>query len=251
MRNQPGVLRSLFLTGPMLVIGGFADGASRELIWALAAFIDLASPSLLRRRLRQMSFDSGHLAERFGLLLIIAMGESMVAIGVPAAEHLTTGVLAAVAIAFVLLGALWWVYFHFAADAVRHALATAQVQFDIARHVLSYGHLALVGSVIAIAVGIHEVVEHPSHHLDWGVTGLLYGGSALYLATYGYTRWMMFRLISSTRLLAAAAVLVLLPVAPLVSGLTANGSPRRRPRHAQQRRVDPGTTQHHRLGASY
>ena len=159
-----------------------------------------------------MRFEPGHLAERFGLLLIIAMGESVVAIGGPAVnEHVSAGVLAAVAAAFVLVCALWWVYFHFAADAMRYALTTAQVQTDIARHVMSYGHLALVASVISVAVGMREVSADPGDHLDWGVTGLLVGGCALYLATYGYTRWKMFRLVSTTRLGAAAVCCPYLP----------------------------------------
>jgi low temperature requirement protein LtrA len=68
---------------------------------------------------------------------------------------------------------------------------------------------------------MREAVAHPGQHLDWGVAGLLLGGCALYLATYGYTRWAMFRLVSTTRLTASAAVLVLLPVAPHVPALAA------------------------------
>jgi low temperature requirement protein LtrA len=213
----------LFVSGPLMLIGGFVHGSAREALWASAALIDLSSPTLLGGRLRGMRFEPGHLAERFGLLLIIAMGESVVAIGGPAASahHLTAGMLAAVAVAaaFVFICALWWVYFHFAADAMRHALTTAQVQTDIARHVMSYGPLSLIASVISVAVGMREVIARPGDHLDWGVTALLLGGCILYLATYGYTRWKMFRIVATTRLGAAAAVLVVLPVATRVPGL--------------------------------
>jgi low temperature requirement protein LtrA len=205
----------LVVSGPLIFAGGFAHGTAREAIWGLAAAIDLSSPTVLKTRLRSMHFDPSHLAERFGLLLIIALGESVVAIGGPAAsgKHLSAGVLAAVATAFVFACGLWWVYFHFAADAMRYAMTTAQVQSHIARHVMSYGHLMLVGSVISIAVGMREAVARPGQELSWGVTGLLFGGCALYLATYGYTRWAMFRLVSTTRLTASAVVLALLPVA--------------------------------------
>lgn len=211
----------LLVSGPLIFAGGFLHGTAREAMWAAGAVIDLSSPTLLRARLRLMRFDAGHLAERFGLLLIIAIGESVVAIGAPAASgrHLSAGVLAAVAVAFVLACGLWWVYFHFAADAMRYSLTTAQVQTHVARHVMSYGHLALVGSVISVAVGMREVIAHPADRLDWGVAGLLIAGCALYLATYGYTRWAMFHLISSTRLTASAAMLLLLPAATHVPGL--------------------------------
>jgi low temperature requirement protein LtrA len=213
----------LMVSGPLIFAGGFAHGSAREAIWAVAAAIDLSSPTILQGRLRTMRFDPSHLAERFGLLLIIALGESVVAIGGPAAsdKHLSAGVLAAVATAFVLACGLWWVYFHFAADAMRYAMTTAQVQTHIARHVMSYGHLMLVGAVISIAVGMREAVVRPGDQLSWGVTGLLLGGSALYLATFGYTRWAMFRLVSTTRLTASAVVLALLPLAPHLPALGA------------------------------
>ena len=212
----------LCISGPLILSGGFVHGTAREAIWGVAALIDLSTPTILRRQLRDMRFDPGHLTERFGLFLLIALGESVVEIGGPAAEgHLSAGVLCAVAAAFVLACGLWWVYFHFAADAMRHALTTAQVQASIARHVMTYGHLALIGSVISIAVGMREAIAHPGEDLPWGVSGLLVGGCAIYLATYGYTRWAMFKLVSTTRLTAAAVMLVVLPIAPHVPGLAA------------------------------
>jgi low temperature requirement protein LtrA len=212
----------LCVSGPLILAGGFVHGQARVAIWGVAALVDLSSPTILRERLRSMRFDPGHLAERFGLFLIIALGESVVAIGGPAADgHLSAGVLSAVAAAFVLACGLWWVYFHFAADAMRHALTTAQVQASIARHVMTYGHFALIASVISIAVGMREAVAQPGDHLPWGVSGLLVGGCAIYLATYGYTRWAMFKLVSTTRLTAAAVMLVVLPIAPHVPGLVA------------------------------
>lgn len=132
---------------------------------------------------------------------------------------LQAGTALAVAAAFALSCGLWWVYFHFAADPMRHALATAKVQLDITRLVLSYGHLALVAYVIGIAVGMREAVAHPGEQLGWAVASLLYGGTALHLATFGYTRWTMFHLVSTTRLTAAAAVVLLLPLGPLLPAL--------------------------------
>jgi low temperature requirement protein LtrA len=87
--------------------------------------------------------------------------------------------------------------------------------------VLSYGHLAFIGGIIAVTVGIAEAVARPGTHLDAGAAGLLHGGCALYLATFGYTRWRMFRAVSTTRLTAAAFVLALLPVSLRVPGLAA------------------------------
>lgn len=103
---------------------------------------------LFRKRLRHIHYVASHLAERFGLFVLIALCESVVAIGL-SAQHSETldlsGGLAVVA-AFGLSYGLWWVYFAFASDAVRHALETAKMQLDITRLVLSYGHLAFIAS---------------------------------------------------------------------------------------------------------
>jgi low temperature requirement protein LtrA len=221
---HPYVISAL-LTGPLLVVGALLPEGPRLVVWAVAAAIDLAGPTVLRSRIRAMHVDAPHLAERFGLLVLIALGESVVAIGASAhtGGHLDVAVGAAVAVAFVLSAGLWWVYFHFAADAVRHALATAAVQLDITRLVLSYGHLLFIGGIIALAVGLHEAVAEPLHALSWGAAGLLFGGTALYLGAFGFTRWAMFHLVSRTRLSAAAVVLVLLPVAPFLPALAALG----------------------------
>ena len=212
---------ALAVTGPLLLIGGFLDGAARVTLWAVAALVDLSTPRLFRSRLINLQFNVSHLPERFGLFVLIALGESIVAIGLPAAsaEHLTAGQVGAVAAAFVLACALWWVYFHFGASAIRHALTTAVIPTDVVRQVLSYGHLSFIAAVIAFASGLAEVVAHPGEHLHLDTAGLLFGGCALYLATFGYTRWRMFRMWSTWRLSAAAVVLALLPLAAYVPAL--------------------------------
>jgi low temperature requirement protein LtrA len=212
---------AVLVTGPLLVAGAWVHGPGREAIWGLAALTDLSSLTVLRSRLIGMRFDAAHLAERFGLFVLIALGESVVAIGgsAQADGRLPVQVGAAVAAAFAVSCGLGWVYFHFASDAMRHALATASVPLDVARLVLSYAHLSFIGAIIMVAVGMRGAVHDPGRPLGWPLTGLLLGGAALYLATFGFTRWIMFRLTSVTRLAAAAVVLLVLPVAPYLNGL--------------------------------
>ena len=211
---------ALFVTGPLLLIGGMLDGGARIAVWAVAALIDLSVPRLTRRKLALVHFDPAHLPERFGLFVIVALGESIVAVGLSVrGEALTAARLAAVAAAFVLACGLWWVYFHFAAGAVHHAVATARVQTDIIRPVLAYGHLGFIAGIVAVAVGLAEVVHYPGKHLHLDVAGLLLGGTALYLAIFGYTRWRMFGTTSPTRLGAAGLCLLLLAVAPVLPAL--------------------------------
>ena len=124
---------SVFGTGPLLVLGAALPPTPQLAVWAMAAVIDLSTPTVLRSRLRGMQFVPDHLAERFGLFLLIALGESVVAVGAPAAtaSSIDVDVLLAVAAAFAFTAGLWWVYFHFAADAMRHALSVAA---STARH---------------------------------------------------------------------------------------------------------------------
>ncbi|RKE19214.1 low temperature requirement protein A [Streptomyces sp. TLI_171] len=202
-----------FVSGPLLLLGGLAGAPLREALWATAAVVDLAAPLLLRRRLAKVAYHPGHLPERFGLFLLVALGESIVGIGAPvAAAPLHPGQLASVATAFVISCALWWQYFGYAADAMRHAMETAASRRDVLRQVFSYGHLGLIAGVITVAVGFAETVDRPEEALGGGTLGLLYGGSALYLLTFNYTRRMMFGMISPTRLVAAAVVAALLAV---------------------------------------
>ncbi|MCZ4123442.1 low temperature requirement protein A [Streptomyces sp. H39-S7] len=215
-------LVSAVVTGPLLLAGGLVEGNARIALWAAAALVDTLTPQLLRRR-TTTHFHSGHLPERFGLFLIVALGETIIAIGSPVTgtAHISGGVLATVAAAFVLTAALWWVYFAFAASAMRFAVAAADKQFDMVRHVLSYAHLGLISAVIATAVGLHDAVAHPGHRLGAGAAALLYGGCGLFLLVFVYTRRRMFRLWSVTRLTAAAAVLVSLPLASRLPALGA------------------------------
>src|SRR6185369_4105431 len=214
------------VSGPLVLAGGLAPMPARVVLWGLAGLVDLLTPRMLRSRLRVVNFDADHLVERFGLFLIIALGETVVDIGATAARlpDLSVAVMAAVTASFLLAANLWWVYFVYAASAIRHALRTAGIQTDIVRPVLSWGHLSFVGAVIAVAVGLTEVVAEPGEHLSAGVAALLFGGAGLYLATFGYTRYRMFHTWSVTRLSAAAVVLALLPLADRVPALTALGT---------------------------
>ncbi|WP_406198800.1 low temperature requirement protein A [Kitasatospora sp. NBC_01560] len=213
----PGVWRGpygvgVLVSGPLLVAGGLLPEGPRLVLWSLAALCDLSGPVLFRSRLARVAYHPAHMPERFALFLLVALGESIVGIGATAAgARLDAAELVSVAAAFTISGGLWWQYFVFAADAMRHAVTVADSRRDVIRRVFQYGHLALVAGVIAVAVGFGETVADPRRALGAGSVALLYGGCGLYLLTFGYTRWMMFRAVSTTRIVAAVVVLGLAP----------------------------------------
>ncbi|MFI7423928.1 low temperature requirement protein A [Nonomuraea sp. NPDC049684] len=206
---------SVCVTGPLLLAGGLLDSGTRVWVWAAAAAIDLAAPVLTRSHLVRVNFHPHHLPERFGLLLIIAMGEPILAIGAQAsaARPLAVGSIGAVAATFVLACALWWVYFIFAAESLPKALDEAVIRTDLIRRVFSYGHLAFIGSIMAMAVGMAEVVSHPGQVFAAPVTALLFGGCALYFATFCYARWHIFGKWSGPQLAMPVASLAIIPIA--------------------------------------
>lgn len=214
----PGVWRGpygvgVLVSGPLLFVGGLLPEGPRTVLWALGALCDLAGPVVFRNRLARVAYHPSHMPERFALFLLVALGESIVGIGATAAAvRLDAAELAAVAAAFTISCGLWWQYFVYAADAMRHAVTVADSRRDVIRRVFQYGHLALVAGVIAVAVGFGETVADPRQVLGAGSVALLYGGCGLYLLTFGYTRWMMFRAVSTTRIVAAVVVLGLVPV---------------------------------------
>jgi low temperature requirement protein LtrA len=213
---------AVFLAGPLRLVGAFLPSYWLVGLWALAAVIEFAAPAVARRRVgARVRYHPAHLPERFGLFLIIALGETIVAIGAPAAAaaHLDGLTLLAVAAAFVLTCGLWWVYFVFSAEAMEHALAADARRVDVIRGVLTYGHFALVAAIVGMAVGLAESVAEPEHHLSVGAAAPLFGGLALYLGTFSYIRRRMGRRWSARRVVEAAVALVLLPLAPLVPAL--------------------------------
>ena len=113
----------------------------------------------------------GHFAERHGLIVIIALGESIVAIGVGAAGALTFGIGAAAVLGVALTAALWWTYFDVVAIVSGRRLVDAEpgrVQNEMARDSYSYIHLLMVAGIVLVALGLKKTIGHFDDHLDDG-----------------------------------------------------------------------------------
>ena len=209
---------SSFVTAPLLLVTVPLDGDAQVVAWAVVVLGELASSTLFRARLARLRINVTHMPERFGLVVIIALGETVVAAAAGLGGHLDPEHVVALLLAWVLVCGLWWLYFAHSAAAIAYALETAESPSRVVRWIFSYGHYGLTLAVIAIAVALEHVVHSPGGRLH-GEQWLLCGGTALYLAVFTWQRWLMFRTVSPTRAPAAAAALLLGVVASFGPGM--------------------------------
>ena len=169
VRHDPGQLRATFRLGPWFLVaalvalaGGFVSSDLRPWVWLLSLAIDVVGTLTVARADWRVS--PSHFAERFALIVIIALGESIVAIGV-ATSHLERDATFAlsVVVAFAGVAALWWSYFDFTALAAERSLrrASAGARTSIARDVFTYFHYPIVLGIILYAVAAKTTLEEP------------------------------------------------------------------------------------------
>jgi len=169
----------------LLVLAGFLDRNDRIAVWAVALAIDYLGPVVIGMG-RGWRIAPEHFAERYGLIILIALGESIVAIGVGAGFELGTGVIVAAALGIVVVSALWWLYFDVAAIFARRRLMQAHgiEQARLARDAYNYLHLPMVAGIVLFALGLKTTLGHVDEALDTVPAVGLCGGAALYLLAH-------------------------------------------------------------------
>jgi low temperature requirement protein LtrA len=219
-----GLAASTAIAVTLLVTASLFDGLAQGALWALALLLDMGGPYLFGSR--GWKLVPGHFAERHGLIVIIALGESIVAIGVGAAGALTFGIGVAAVLGVALAAALWWIYFDIVAIVSGRRLVEAepgQVQNEMARDSYSFLHLPMVAGIVLVALGLKKTIGHFDEHLDAVPAFALLGGVALYLLGLVAFRYRHVHSINRQRLLLAVVLLILVPVAmevPAVVALT-------------------------------
>lgn len=210
---------SLCIGAPLYLLGGLAPMPYRVWIWLLAAVIEIGSTVVRPRRFAHMRWEPAHLPERFGLFVIIVLGETIATIGSQAASRtMSPAVVVALILAFLLAAGLWWAYFPMAMPAIEFAMRTTVIQTRIVRDVFSYGHLLLAAGVLLTAAGSSVLVAEPTRR-PHGVPAYLAGlGVALFILAFCHNRHKMFGGVGTLR--AAATVLAGLGAltAPLLPG---------------------------------
>jgi low temperature requirement protein LtrA len=215
-----GLAASTAIAVVLLAAASLFDGLAQGALWALALFLDMAGPYFFGSE--GWKLVPGHFAERHGLIVIIALGESIVAIGIGAAGALDLGIGTVAVLGVALAAALWWIYFDLVALISARRLGEAEAgkaQNELARDSYSYIHLALVAGIVLVALGMKTAIAHDDDHLHAVPAFALLGGVALYLLGLVAFRYRHVRTINRQRLGLAIVLLILVPVATAVPAL--------------------------------
>jgi low temperature requirement protein LtrA len=211
------------LAGATLILAaGFVHGGLKPILWLAAIGIGLFGPLL--GGIRGWRVQPAHFVERHGLIVIIAIGESLVAIGLgERLSGLSTGVIVAAVLGFVVATSFWLAYFDFFPIRGQQLLAdrSGTERTALARDVYTYLHLPMVAGIVLFAFGVKTTLAHVGNELDTIPALGLCGGPALYLFAYVALRLRVSRTLGRGRLLAALACALLFPVALVVPALVA------------------------------
>jgi low temperature requirement protein LtrA len=228
-RDDPDRRGALFRFAPtalagalLLVVASFLDGDDRVAMWILALAVDFLGPVVIGMG-RGWAVAPVHFAERYGLIILIALGESIVAIGVGAGFELGTGEVVAAALGLVVVSALWWLYFDVAALIARRRLveATGLERARLARDAYNYLHLPMVAGIVLFALGLKTTIGHVGEALDTVPAVALCGGTALYLLGHIAFLFRATGYVFRRRTVGTIALLVLIPVALAIPALAA------------------------------
>jgi low temperature requirement protein LtrA len=209
------VLGPLNILAALLVLaGGLVDEPYRHLLWVAAPIVQITASYLHRIEMHEIA--AGHFAERHGLVVIVAIGESIVSIGAGfAGVHLSGGPILVAILGLTIAYYLYW--FYFAGDDARGARVLAGTANPLRRARLAlqawgYAHYPMLLGIVVVSVGIKTTVSHATDPLHWGPASALGGGVALYLAGHAaFLAQLRLRGVPH-RLVAAALALATIPL---------------------------------------
>jgi low temperature requirement protein LtrA len=215
-----GLAISTFIACGLLVAAGFADGTLQGLLWLTALLLDAGGPFLFGAE--GWKLVPRHFAERHALIVIIALGESIVAIGVGAGTAIDAGVVASAVLGMFIAAALWWMYFDVVVLVAARRLENAEPgreRNEVARDSFSYLHFPMVAGIVLVALGFKKTLGHVGDPLEVVPAVALLGGTALYTLAHVAFRWRNVHRFSRQRVVVAAICLALIPVAQRLPAL--------------------------------
>jgi low temperature requirement protein LtrA len=219
-----GLSASTALGVGLLLAAAFAGGAMQLSLWGLALLLDFGGPLVFG--IDGWKLVPGHFAERHGAIVIIALGESVVALGIGERPAIGAGVVLAAVLGMTVAAAMWWAYFDVVAIVAGRRLeraAPGRERNSIARDSYSYLHLGMVAGIALIAVGIKRTLLAVDDPLKLVPAVALLGGAALYLLAHVAFRLRNMGSLSTRRLVCALVLLALIPAGTALPALATLG----------------------------
>jgi low temperature requirement protein LtrA len=204
----------------LLLAAAATDDWVQGTLWAVAITLDLAGPYFFG--VEGWKMVPRHFVERFGLIVIIALGESIVAIGAGIHGQVDAGIVAAAVLGVVVAGALWWLYFDIVALVAERRLVNAKPgreRNSIGRDSFGYLHFPMVAGIILVALGMKKTLGDVGAHLELIPAVALLGGTAVYLLAHVAFRWRNIHRFSTQRLVVALVCLALIPLGREIASL--------------------------------
>jgi low temperature requirement protein LtrA len=215
-----GLVGSTVVAIGLLVAASAVDGVLQGALWAIALTLDMSGPLFFG--VEGWKLVPGHFAERHGLIIIIALGESIVAIGAGAGTEVDAGIAVAAVLGIVVAAALWWLYFDVVALVAERRLGNAaegRERNKIARDSFSYLHLPMVAGIVLVALGLKKTIGHVDDPLETVPAVAMLGGVSLYLLGHVAFRWRNVHRFSTQRVLCAILLAALIPAGVELPGL--------------------------------
>ena len=211
------------LAGTALIMAaGFVHDGLRAMLWLAALAVGFFGPLLVG--MSGWRVQPAHFVERHGLIVIIAIGESLIAIGLGVrGTELGTGAIVAAVLGLAVTSSFWLAYFDFFAIRAQQLLTdrSGTQRTALARDAYTYLHLPMVAGIVLFAFAMKTTLAHVGDELDVISAVGLCGGPALYLFAYVLLRLRVSRTLGGGRLVAAVASALLVPIAVVVSALVA------------------------------
>ena len=233
-RERAGRILTWFVAvGALWIAGAFVDGTGRYALWLVALALDYCAPFVTywvpgRRRLPPETWNVGteHFAERFGLFIILTLGESIVITGATTSEGvLNWKTILAFVMAFLASAAIWWLYFTSVAALGEHYLEVADYRTTLARDAYTVLHVVFVAGIILSAVGDELVIAHPTDVLPPYEVAAVAAGPAVYLLAHSLFarrltgKWYPSKLLGTLACVAVGLVGLFVPALVLAAAL--------------------------------
>src|SRR5580692_7063912 len=227
-RNFQRILSWCLLSGALAVLGGIAGGNARAALWVAAVAVDLLggavgfyTPGLGRSTTREWTIEGGHFAERCQAFMLIALGESIVAIGATLSGLARIGIAEIAAFAVALAGSvgLWWLYFDRSADEAARIIAASDDPGRLGRSAYHFIHPVMVAGIIVSAAADEVTLADPGAVGHAPASWMILGGVGLFLAGHAAFKAIIWRQVPWTRLAAVVILALLGLAAPHLSAL--------------------------------